>query len=172
MLDYVHNRDFATIEPHFKPGEKPTIFHVREVPHDLWESFVMGATDSERALRAFMCGVEKAENVYTRDGNTMTWTPALNGTRNVMSTEEATSRFSPSERMEIGEVIFAHSFLAPRIEGGFRLPPLLGELLARRAFLHADASPSDAAPSSSQPSATTEPLPTETAHISTRDAVA
>jgi len=123
MTDYLRNRDFSTIEPHLKSGERPTIYHVKQVPHTLWQSYVMAGTEGERPMRAFRCGVERVENLHQEDGPSVTWAARHNGRPHVMTDEEL-EKFAPSEAEEIGEVIYTHSFLPLRIVDCFRLPPI------------------------------------------------
>jgi hypothetical protein len=164
-FDYVKTRDFKLLA--FHPGEKATVFHLTEVPHGLWESYV-AATDNvhERYRRAFQCGVEKVENLVQPDGVALpSWAPNTRHERlgvNYISDEEC-QLFSPSEREEIGAVVYQHSFLARRIKHSFQLPPSLDELLPARTFRHVESSPSAAeAPSSGEQSASTGQTPAET----------
>lgn len=149
MVRYFQMRDFAIVDGKWKPGQKPTIYHLREVPHDLWESFVMrGENESEQFAYAFRAGVVKAENVYGADGVAVAlWEPAKKGT-NAITAKEA-ERFSPAERAEIGSVVFQHSFLPLRTECIYRLPSSVAAHLARRAFLLADKSQNSAEATSS-----------------------
>ncbi len=157
-FDYVKTRDFKLLA--FQPAEKPTVFHVTEVPHGLWESYV-AATDNvhERYRRAFQCGVEQVGNLVQPDGVALpSWAPNTRHERlgvNYISDEEC-QLFSPSEREEIGAVVYQHSFLARRIKRSFQLPPSLEELLPLRTFRLAESSPSTAAePSNAKQSAST-----------------
>lgn len=165
MHEYMTTRDVRKLQPYFKPGVKPTEFHVREVPHELWETFVMGGqNEAERYRRAFMCGVERIDELHQNDGSTISsWTPPLDGV-GVMK-PDAVVRVSPQEREEIGAVVWYHSFLARRIDGCFRVPPSSLELLGERLFLRVVASPSLPALSSdaaSSPLASAPPVSTPT----------
>lgn len=168
MLAYNRERDFATLR--FVPGEKPTIFHVREVPHGMWEQYVAaGDSAHERFKRAFAAGVERVENMVQPDGVSLpSWAPSFRHPRlkdvTMMSDEEC-NLFSPAEREEIGSVVYQHSFLPRRIAASYQLPASLeGPLVARR-FRPAESSLSTAAdPSSAKPSASTTQSPDVTAN--------
>ena len=169
MREYLESRDMRKLEPFLKPGSKPTRYHVREVPHELWETFVMGGgSESERYRRAFMCGVERIDELYQNDGTTIAnWTPSTDAL-GVMR-PEAVVRVSAQEREEIGAVVWYHSFLARRIEGCFRLPPSSRDLLIERPFRHAAASPNSPVLSSaaaSSQAASVPPVSTPTAPTS------
>ena len=132
-LAYATSRDFATVEGKKRPGGKPTIFHVREVPHGLWEEYV-DAPDAypEKYKRAFMCGIEKVENVLQLDGiGLANWAPNTVNTRTntVIMADDDLRLFSPAERQEIGSVIYMHSFLPRRIAATYLLPSTLREPL-------------------------------------------
>jgi len=161
MLDYIKTRDFKMIEPFIRPGQDPTIYTVGEVPHEYWDSYVMAGSEAERPLRAFRCGLLSVRNLYSRDGVKSNWAPITNGKAHVMSDQDC-ARFSPAERQEIGEVIFSHSFLHPRIGADFLLPPMLADILGRQEFRLADASPTDAASNSGEPSSASTPHPEKT----------
>lgn len=150
MIEFFKGRDIAKVEHAFSATEPPTIYTIREIPHQLWESFVACApTEDERFKRAFMCGVKLVENLYQQDGTRLpTWcgrkTERFGSSQlDIMSDEDA-SMFSPAERLEIGSVAFAHSFLPRRIAASYRLPPSLVQTLQGRDFLHAEPSPTDA----------------------------
>lgn len=160
-VKYHHERNFDTLR--FLPGEKPTVFHVREVPHGLWESFVGACnTERERFYRAFAAGVERVENLVQTDGVALpTWAPSQRLPRLkdvVIMSDEECHLFSPAEREEIGSVVYQHSFLHRKIAVDYRLPASLEELLPRRQFRHAEQSQQAAADqSNAKPSASTTP---------------
>jgi hypothetical protein len=141
MAEYVTTREIGKLQAYLKPGALPTIYHVRSVPHTLWEAFVMAADgQSERYRRCFQAGVTKVENIYQDDGPRLdSWQPAKAGD---LMPDEMCVRFSPAEREEIGSVIWSHSFLARRIAANFRLPPSSHAALIERTFRRVDASPS------------------------------
>jgi hypothetical protein len=148
------------------------IFHVREVPHGLWESFVRSAGDGpERYHRAFRAGVERVENLVQRDGTAIqSWAPAYRhpSMRDVvmLSEEEANAMFSPSEREEIGSVVYHHSFLPLRIKCTFPLLPSLQEVLVTRTYRPVGANQSFAEdPSNAKPSEFTAQSPVATASV-------
>jgi hypothetical protein len=161
MIEYIRKRDINLITRYIKPGMKPTIYHVKAVPHSMWQSFVMagGDHDDVRCRRAFMCGVEEVENLVTKDGSTITLRPehknaAAGG--NAFTEAEINDRFFPDELLEIGSVIFRHSFLHPKKSVTWLLPSLCAERLGLRRFLSVVANPSTAeTQTSSQPSETT-----------------
>jgi hypothetical protein len=128
---YLLTRDIALITPFFRPGEKPTIYHLREVPQHLWETFVRdGSSEPEMHKRAFMCALVKVENLFQRDGTFLDQAHLPRPGHEVMATE-ALARFRPQYREEIGAVAFQHSFFDPRTLDCFLLPPsLVGRLEA------------------------------------------
>ncbi len=158
MLAYVNKRDMSTVRPYFKGGALPTIFHMREIPHDLWESYVAGAINDDDAYRrAFLAGLECIENLYQRDGVVLPRYDAPREPGRDVAANEVCQRVSPSERAEIGRVVYMHSFLHPRIERTFLLPPTVHEQLVERAFLPAVANPSSPASSSDAASSAASP---------------
>ena len=140
-LDYAGTRDLEVYKHKIKPGAKPVYFHVREVPHSLWEEYV-DAADSypEKHKRAFMCGLERVENLPMGDGVQLgTWVPSTKHARSgqVILSVEDLKLFAPAYRTEIGSVIYAHSFLPRAMQITYLLPLSLQEPLvtqdARRA---------------------------------------
>lgn len=167
MIDYTETRDFKLIAQHMLPGQQPTKFHVRAVPHSLWESYVCGAGEHDeiRFRRAFICGVVKVDNLLGNDGIGIPWEPTkvLNDKLTIMTDEECNSAFSPAEVLEIGSVIFKHSFLPLRRKLTWSLPRSLAEPLGQRRFLLAGSSqPTATMTTNSQPSASTDRRPAGT----------
>lgn len=146
VIEYYKTRDYSLVKP--TPGEKPTVFHVTEVPHALWESYVAASDNAhERHRRAFQCGVEKVENLVQPDGVAIpSWSPSFRhpNLNVLMLSDEECQLFSPHEREEIGSVVYQHSFLARRIKLSYVLPPSCHELLGHRTFRPAESSPSTA----------------------------
>lgn len=162
LVDYTHSRDFKALK--FKPGVKAVVFHVGEVPHEYWGSYVYTAsTTEEKFERAFQCAVLKVENMPQSDGvGIADWAPIRNGKQTPMSTEQM-QKFSPAERLEIGGVAYAHSFLPRRIDGCFQLHALCLEALRQQISRLVVASLSDAAETSTdEPSDQTSQPPAET----------
>lgn len=155
MVDYIKTRDIAKLK--IKPGQNPTVFTVRAVPHDLWESYVMAVEgDAERALRCFRVGVRKVENLYQDDGVSL---ENYEVGEDVMPAAKL-ERFAPSERHEIGKVVWDHSFLPRRIAPTYQLPLSSASILTSRDFRPAGASPNSPATSSdpqSSPSGSAPP---------------
>lgn len=160
---FASTRDFSIVEGHWLPGMKPTIFHLAEVPHGLWEQYVMSGTtsDQERCLRAFICGVRRVENLVGEDGVALTaWEPTEKRGKHTLMTDAESARFSPAEREEIGSVIFTHSFLPRRMPLYSPLPYSVDVHFIRRPALPAEQSRTTApAKISAEPSASTEPTP-------------
>jgi hypothetical protein len=168
LFDYNETRDLNVINQHYKPGQTPTIYHVRAVPHSLWESYVCsgGTHDEIRFRRAFICGIERVENLRGNDGVSVPWTPTREvGEKLVMSEDECNERFSPSEVLEIGAVIYKHSFLPRRITITYPLQPSLAEPLGHLEFRSAAPSQSTAPTTNSSHSSSSDPQPTATASI-------
>jgi hypothetical protein len=163
LAKYASTRDLAVIEPFLRPGVAPTIYAVREVPHELWESYVMAASnDSDRARRCFQCGVVNVENMYSEDGFIpgQATLPVI-GKSGVMA-DEALQRFSPAEREEIGAVVYYRSFLPRRIARTYRLPRscavALEQLLTHRADAN-QSSPASSNATASSGEASARPQP-------------
>lgn len=166
VRDFVARRDWNTVANYIKPGEHPTRYHVRECPNELW-AWVMGGGDDDEARyeRAFRCCVERADNVYQRDGVRLeSWAPTnTNGRPAAMSEAEAWT-FPRSERAEIGRVCYEHSFFPRRIAECFRLHASLGEPLGRRTVRLAASIPTtESATSNGKPSGSTGTIPDTTA---------
>lgn len=139
MIEYSEKRDLKLIAQHMLPGKQPTKYHVRAVPHSLWESYVCagGEHDEIRFRRAFICGVVRIENRIGDDGVSMPWLPtkALNDKITIMTEDECNDGFSPAEVLEIGSVVYKHSFLHRRTKLTYALPRSLAAPLGQRAFL-------------------------------------
>jgi len=169
IVEFAKSRDYALVDGKWKPGDKPTIFHCREISHDLMEKYVKSVSGSkdeaeeETYRRAFECGVYLAENVVGNDGvNLDRWEPAKKRNGKPMMSAEESYRFSWNERQEIGAVVYAHSFLHRKIALCCQLPSSVLALLGHREYRHADPSPTTAlAPSNETPSPDiVEALPT------------
>jgi len=155
LEQYASTRDFALVDNRYVPGQKPVIFHVREVPNELWETFVEGGTtDADRYKRAFMSGLEKVENLPDDAGQLKTWAPS-NKIKSLSVTllhDEDLKLFSPSERLEIGSVIYRHSFLPRRTAADYPLPSSLVDPLVRRARRDAERKEASASATTSEDS--------------------
>lgn len=168
MIRYTETRDWSLIASHFFPNKNPTIYYVRRVPHSLWASYVKASGDNENEefRRAFICGVERVDNLIGADGIALTsWTPSKRlpgGNIVVMSDEECNDRFFPADVEEIGAVIHKHSFLRPTTAATYPLRHSLVGPLAQRAFRRAEPSPNTASTMSSEErSDSPAPPPTE-----------
>jgi len=167
MFEYAEKRDVKLIQSRVKPGAKFTVYNVRAVPHSLWQSYVdADPNESVRARRAFQCGVESVDNLAGNDGIAITkWTPtqkAADGSV-ILSEQELNERFAPSEVLEIGSVIYKHSFFPRRTEASYPLLPGYAEPLAHLKFRSVEPNPSTATTTiTEQPSVETSPA-TETA---------
>lgn len=143
-LDYAGTRDYEAYKHRLLPGAKPVIFHVREVPHVLWEDYVDAPDNfAEKYKRAFICGIEKVENLLMTDGVSLgTWTPNTKNIRSgaVILSDDDLSLFAPAERAEIGSVIYTHSFLSRRMQATYLLPRSLQDPLVSQAARHAQLS--------------------------------
>lgn len=149
---FLVTRDIKLIEPFYIPGERPTIYHLREVPEYLWESFVQdGANDSDKHKRAFMCCLVTVENLHQPDGPSLEDVDLPRPGREVMS-QETLVRFRAQYREEIGAVAYQHSFFDRRTLDCFLLPPSLGGPLEQRMRRLAASSPSSLTDHSSEAS--------------------
>lgn len=159
MIAYIETRDEDKIRPYYKPGAYVTEYRCREVPHSLWERYVMaGESEAERYRRAFQAGVMSVKNLLQRDGVFLPDVKELPRVGDVMA-DEAAGRFSPAERAEIGLVIWARSFLAPRTAQPYQLPPTVRACAAARDYLPVASSPSSQATSSDAASSPSDATP-------------
>lgn len=155
MVEYRDKRDIKLIERFVRPGEKPAIFHITEVPRKIWTRYVMSAgTEAERFERCFLAGVRRVENLRQDDGTTMPVYELPREQNSLAAREETLDRFWPSDVLEIGAVVWAHSFLAPGTRRSYPLPLMCLEALAAREFRRAAASPTSRATSSETASST------------------
>jgi hypothetical protein len=164
MVSYFEKRDFSKLVPFIKPGAKPTVFFVREIPHALWDWVDAAEGENARSVRAFRCGVYRVENIAQGDG---TYLPDYEPTGKlggavIVSEEEMSARFSREECVEIGSVVYQHSFLARRIDLSYQLPASCLAQLLPLPFRSAAANPSGAAPSNAKPLEPTTPTPPTT----------
>jgi hypothetical protein len=166
MQEYIETRDVKLLAQHIKPGMKPVTYHVRAVHHSMWESYVMAGGDHDdiKFRRAFMCGIDRVEDLPSRDGTTITLEPKLKiGAAKVFTEDEVNDRFAPSEVLEIGSVIFHHSFLPLRNTVTWHLPSTCVGPLANRKFRSADASQSPAETTTSEQPSSNTAMTSETA---------
>ncbi len=151
MRVYTTTRDADALKQFVVPGATVAEYRCREIPHTLWEGYVMaGASDAERLKRAFQCGVTNVKHLRQRDGSTVpSWDPPqVNG---VMA-DESLGRFSAAVRAEIGQVIWQRSFLAPMTVPIYLLPDTVLACLAGREFLPVESSPNSPETSSDEAS--------------------
>jgi hypothetical protein len=145
------------IEAVLKPGAMPTWFYLREIPEELWETFVeVGNDATHKALRyrrAFQAAVVRVENLVGATGQILgrNFEPA-SVTSNGCLLDEECRRFAFSERLEIGAVAYQRSFFPPRIGGIFHLPPMLVEQWEQRLLQLVGLSSASLPPSSAQES--------------------
>ena len=159
-LEYARTRDFTLVDGKWVPGEEPTIFHVREIPNKKMETYVMAvggddkSSEALRFMRAFECGVYAVDNLVGDDGVKLPrWEPANRRNGQATMTGDECYRFSANERLEIGSVVYAHSFLHRKIAAYYQLPSSVLEHWAQRAYLPAAPSQTTASvPSNEKPS--------------------
>ncbi len=147
MFEYAESRDFKLVQHRVRPTMRLAVYNVRAVPHALWQSYVDAVTtESERARRAFQCGVESVENLVGNDGVSVAkWSPTGKSAAGTILTEqELNERFAPSEVLEIGSVIYKHSFFPRRTAPSFPLLSGYAEPLASLKFRSVEPSPSTA----------------------------
>lgn len=156
IVALARKRDMSGLR--FIPGDQPTVFTLREIPHTLWESFVEDApNEAVKFARAFRAGVVRVENVYQNDGARIaSWTGSgtheSKGAQLQILTEDDLERFSPAERQEIGAAAYWHSFLPRRIVSGFQLPLTSLSILRLAEFQGAESSHTEQDTSSAKPS--------------------
>lgn len=148
-LAYAGTRDFGKIK--LVPGGKPITYHVREIPHALWESYVDAAeSPADKYRRAFMVGLERVDNLPTDDGALRErWVPNTKNARTdlIVLGEDDLHLFSPAERQEIGSVIYMHSFLPKWTAATYLLPSSLHEPMTALAYRLAELSLAETAAS-------------------------
>jgi hypothetical protein len=157
FVEWVRNRDLDAIRHCFTPAG-PTKFAIREIPRALWPWVDSGANEDEKYRRAFMAGVEYAENVVQRDGTRVSRVGGSKAIPNGATQADVMQDgdlgyFWPEEIQEIGRVAYEHSFFHPRIGNCFRLPPMSHRRLAERDFLSAAPSPTSLASPNAESSA-------------------
>lgn len=156
MVEYARDRDIKRLK--FKPGRQPTRYHLREIRHSVWETYVT-ATDDEsvRYRRAFLCAVLKVENLLQRDGGILPEYQHASVPREPALPESEAERYQPRVREEIGMVAFTRSFLGWGTEPVYRVPHTLVPYLEARTYRRAGATPDEQAPSSSAASPASAP---------------
>lgn len=149
--EYIKTRDEKLIAPMLRAGAVPTKYTVREIPTDLWMRFVESVPEGpEQWARAFQAGVEWVDGLVQADGTRLDRLQGANGDRAM--TDQMLNRFRPSEVREIGQVVWAHSFLARSTKCSFVPQDSFLAILLDRQFRPADASQTTPAPSSGEAS--------------------
>jgi hypothetical protein len=169
MRDYATNREYKTIEPYIRLGQKPVIYHLKRISRSIFLREIMPiSNENERAIMAFKHALQLVENMENDQGVRLDYKPegvlqTVDGERTVVSDAEL-ERFAPCDVIEIGNVAWYHSFLRPGIRGSYRVPPTSLALLASLETQSVVANQTDAAPNNSGHSAqesvqskTTEP---------------
>ena len=107
MRAYISSRDFDDL-PALPPGSKaPVVFHCKRLTRAQLRHADHGATDEERASRAFACGVLRVTGGSFGDG----WKPsnADDARRVHMPDDEREEQFEALDEEEIGGVIYTLS---------------------------------------------------------------
>ena len=171
---YIRSRDFGLISPYFKPGQKPTVYHMKRISRSTMLNRVMCVdSDSERAMRSFQYAITQVDNVRADDGTVHDWKPAGTtqtsaGEQAMVSTSEL-ERFAAADIMEIGQAAWYLSFLRQNSGDYCRVPLTSLDILASQAYQFARASQMTADPSNSSPSAPDSPPSPPTATIEGTD---
>lgn len=154
IIEYARKRGNWRTSVKLAPGKLPVVYHLREVPNELWFSYVRAApSDPIACLRAFQASVVLVENLPSRDGARIDrYEPSFQIDRQHVIADADLARFPRAAIEEIGKVAWDHSFLAGTIGSCFQLPLSLVGLLTQRPFRHADASPTEPASSSDEAS--------------------
>lgn len=174
ISEYVATRDIEIIRPHFIPGEEPQIFVLREIPNDLFDSYVGEKYDDGTGRRALRAGLVRIKKMRQRDGSRLAddFEP-VRPTGSDVASDESLSRIAGGQiRSEIGRVAWEHSFLPRWIAGCFQAQDTSLELLDAQRRRHAAANRNTPASSSAAASSTAStgaetaakqtPAPTET----------
>jgi hypothetical protein len=128
LWKYVENReDFSLIEPYLIPGRIPTIFTIREMPHDVFKSVLKQPTEVDRLEAALQGGLVTVSGLRSDDGRILNDPPLGRYPNGVLRDEEMKRIADWEQILEIGEVAFTRSFFARRIVRVYQLPRLLLE---------------------------------------------
>lgn len=118
---YKEHREYDLIRQYIKPGEHPTVYHLRPLRQSVFSDKVEALLGQHaRCAAAFRYGVARVEHMRTVDGRRVDWKPS---TEHGMTDEEL-DRFWAYERDEIGSVVWHQSVLPPWIAGEYQLPPM------------------------------------------------
>lgn len=173
LTEYVATRDFKVIAPHIIPGQKPTVFVLREIAADTYASYVgeeWGKGTARRALKAALMSVEQLRQ---RNGITLDVvdTAPQNGLVTDQFFDERLNHYGSILLGEIGRVAWEHSGFPRWIESCFAAPDSCLELLGVYRYRSAVASQNTPASSSvtassnaAETQATPEPITTATVH--------
>ena len=127
LRDYIRTRDLQHIK--FLPGEEPTYYYLRRIPHGLFLRYVeKGDTELDRHDRAFMAGVDHVDNLRTYDGAVhSTWSPggimSSGRDRVLVMTDDELSLFPFEDIHDVGAAAYGYAFLRPGCVGSYPVPP-------------------------------------------------
>jgi hypothetical protein len=171
LEEFALTRELKKIEPFYKPGLRPTYYNIRRIPRSVMRRMVWpAASDEEKYAKCFQYGVTSVEGLYQEDGSRVGWEPTGTVTTPdgellcLLERELNSERFSDSEILEIGAVVWYRSFLQLTIKDGYRLPHSSVATLGNLTYRAVAASLMDAAQSNEKPLGTQEPpgkVPTE-----------
>ncbi len=154
MHDFSVSREWKHLA--FKPGTKPVVYHLREIPQRLFLSIVERVDDvSDKQIRSFQCSLRMVENMpVAADGVNLgaSWTPAMVPSGDFI-TDESLERFKNYILLEIGDVAYRGSFFGQWTGITYALPPLLAAHLNGLAYLPAAVNQNSAETSSGVASA-------------------
>lgn len=130
---YAHSetakRDISLVMPYVIAGQQPTIYTLREVPEELWESFVLlEAEPARRARLALRASLMGARNLRTRDGANLVDGREFARTKGDVIEQKSMIAVPRLHREDLAEVAYQRSFFQDTIEYGFQVPLLLLEI--------------------------------------------
>lgn len=144
-LEYARTRDVSLLK--FLPGKEPTRFKYRRLSRDQVLKYVdTAATENEKFVRAFACGVSRVDNY--REGQS--WEPAqVPGKSWTLCSDRDLDAFGLSDLIEIGAVIYQESTGPLDSAPTYQLPQVSVRVWVGRTHGHPSAEPS---PKSADPS--------------------
>lgn len=162
--DYLRTRDYGLVRE--KAGERLTKFTLRRIPTSVFQRHIMrAASDSERRLRAFECGVTSIDGFRWTEGGSLEPREGTGRMRTASGeiatwTEAELELLPPCYVEEIGAIAEVRSFLVRGSAVTYPLLPMSLDALAARVAVERPAvpiQPAAAPQTSAAPPASTRP---------------
>jgi hypothetical protein len=162
ILEYIHTRDLAIIEPYINQRERPVYYHVKRIPRSVMLQKIMPmGTENERAIKCFQYCIEQVENMPNDAGGTLTWKPTEKRDDIGFVSEEELDRFDLCDVLEIGTMAWYLSFLRRANGDELAAPPTSLDILVRRGLRSARRNQTNAHQSNSKPPTKEHSQPSE-----------